>query len=94
MEPGRLFLINQARSGNLLGLEVDTNLNTVGDFYEGDAAIHPVILTIERHHPFNVARACPLAGHGKVQRFGFRYSTYCKRARNIKGVGTGLFNLG
>jgi hypothetical protein len=94
MEPGQLFLIKHARSGNLLGLEVHANLNTVGDFYERNAAIHPVILTIERHHPFNIARACPLAGHGKVQRFGFRYATYCKSARNIKGVGTSLFNLG
>jgi hypothetical protein len=78
----------------LLGLEVDINLNAVGNFYERNAAIHPVILTIERHRPFNIARACPLAGHGKAQRLGFRHSPYGKRAWNIKGVGTGLFNLG
>jgi hypothetical protein len=94
MEPGRLFLINQARSGNLLGLEVDINLNTVGKLDEGNAAVHPKFLAVERHHPFNIACACPLAGYGKVQRLGFRHSTYCKRARNIKGVGTGLLNLG
>src|SRR5260221_8538849 len=46
-DPGRLFLINQARSANLLCLEGDINLNAVGNFYKGNATIHPVILTIE-----------------------------------------------
>ena len=46
----------------MLRREADGNRDTVGDFDEWNAAIHPVVLTVESQRPFNDSRARPLAG--------------------------------
>ena len=51
---GRLLLKHQRRPADSLPLEVDSHLNAVGDLDEGDALIHPVILTVEGHCPFDL----------------------------------------
>ena len=86
-------LKTNGRPADSLPLEVDSNLDAVGNLDEGDAAVHPVVLTVEGHCPFNLAYACPLAGKRKRQRLGFRHSANRKRSLNIKGVGAGLHNL-
>ncbi len=56
-----LLLKDQQRSAHPLALKVDSHLDTVGDLDEGNAFIHPVILTIESHCPFNFTGTCALA---------------------------------
>ena len=60
--PAWLLLVDHPRPADLLRDEADSNLDTVGDFDEGDAAIHPVVLTVESQCPLDVSRAGPLAG--------------------------------
>jgi hypothetical protein len=55
MKPGWLLLKYQRRPANSLAMEVDCHLDTVGDPDEGDAAVHPIVLTVEGHCPFNLA---------------------------------------
>ena len=57
-----LLLVDHPRPADLLRDEADSNLDTVGDFDEGNAAIHPVVLTVESQCPLDVSRAGPLAG--------------------------------
>jgi hypothetical protein len=52
---GYLLLKHQRRPANSLPLEVDSHLDAVGDPDEGNALIHPVVLTIEGHCPFDRA---------------------------------------
>jgi len=49
-----LLLKDQRRPADSLPLEVDRHLDTVGDLDEGNAFIHPVILTIETHCPLDL----------------------------------------
>jgi hypothetical protein len=51
-----LLLKDQWRPADPLHLEVDRHFDTVGDLDEGNAFIHPIILTIESHCPFNITR--------------------------------------
>jgi hypothetical protein len=60
--PTWLLLVDDPRPADLLRDEADSNLDTVGDFDEGNAAIHPVVLAVESQRPLNVADARPLAG--------------------------------
>src|SRR5271157_1533272 len=53
--PCWLWFENQRRPADALPLEVDSHLNAVGDLDEGNAAVHPVILAIKGHCPFNLA---------------------------------------
>jgi hypothetical protein len=54
---GRLLLKYYRRSAYSLAFEVDYHFNTVGDLYQRNAFMHPIILTIEGHRPFNLTRA-------------------------------------
>jgi hypothetical protein len=64
--PGaRLLLKDKRRTSGSLRLEVDSHVDAVADVDEGNAFIHPVVLTVEDHGPFNLALACrPRAGNG------------------------------
>ena len=48
-----LLLKDQGRPADSLSLEGDSHLDAVGDLNEGNAAVHPVILTVEGHRPLN-----------------------------------------
>ena len=50
-----LLLKGQGRPADSLPLEVDAHLDAVGDPDEGNAAVHPVFLTVESHRPFNLS---------------------------------------
>ena len=60
------------RPAYALRMEVDTHLDAVGDLDEGDAAIHPVLLSIEGHCARDRAHSSPYAGDRKLQGLGFR----------------------
>lgn len=49
-----LLLKHQGRPTDSLPLKVDSYLDTIGDLDEGNAFIHPVILSIKCHRPFNL----------------------------------------
>ena len=53
--------------GNSHAFEVKVNVNMVGDFDEGDAFIHPVILTVKNHTSLDLACAAPLTGDDEHQ---------------------------
>ena len=48
-DPGWLFFVDQWRAADLVGLKGDRHLDSVGDFDEGNAAVHPELLTVEGH---------------------------------------------
>src|SRR5271169_4468236 len=48
-QASRLLLINHARSANLFRLQRHIHFHAIRNFYERNAAIHPVFLAIERH---------------------------------------------
>jgi hypothetical protein len=52
---GWLLLKGHRRPADSLHFEVDSYLNAVGDRDEGNAFIHPVILTIDGHLPFDLS---------------------------------------
>jgi hypothetical protein len=54
-QPVSLLLKVHRRPANSLCLEVHGHLDTVCDLDEGNAAVHPVILTVESHCPFDRA---------------------------------------
>ena len=58
---GCLLLKHQWRPTDSRPLEVDSHVDAVADVDEGNAFIHPVVLTVEDHGPMNLAGACPLA---------------------------------
>jgi hypothetical protein len=64
-----LLLENQRRLADSCSFELDVDFNAIGNL--GNTAVHSVVLTIEGHRPFNLARACPFAGHRKGQSFWF-----------------------
>ena len=50
-----LLLKGHRRAANSLPLEGDSHLDAVSDFDEGNAAVHPIVLAVEGHRPFNRA---------------------------------------
>ncbi len=50
-----LLLKNDWRPADSLRLQGDGHLYAVGDLDEGDAAVHPVVLTVEVQFPVNLA---------------------------------------
>jgi hypothetical protein len=92
--PGWLFLKYQWRPADLVALEGDIYLDTVGDLDEGNAAIHPEFLTVEGHCPFNSALTRSLASKCEAQRLRLGHSANGKGPQHVKGVGTGLGNFG
>jgi len=44
-------------------MKVDSHVDAVADVDEGNAFIHPIVLTVEDHGPFNIACACPRTGN-------------------------------
>ena len=89
-----LLLVDQPRTADLSHLEIDVDLNAVGDFYEGDAAGHTVVLAIEGHRSFDRAVASSLAFDVQFEGFWLGYTAYRERAYNVEGVGAGLHHLG
>ena len=70
-QPAWLVLQGHGRSADSLGFEIDTHLDPVGDLNEGNAAVHPVLLTVKCHRPLNRPGPSPRAGNGERQRLGF-----------------------
>src|ERR1700693_1864724 len=89
-----LFLVDKRRPADLMGLKGDRYLDVIANLNERDAFVHPIVLTVEGHSPFDAALACALAGKCKVQRLGLGDTSNSKGPLHIKGVGTGLHNLG
>ena len=50
-----LLLEYQRRSAYSLPFEVDCHLDPISDFDERNATVHPVVLAVEGHRPFNLA---------------------------------------
>src|ERR1035438_5706940 len=71
---GRLSLKNYGRPTDSLAFEVDGHLYAVSDLDEGNAAIHPELLTVEGHCPIDRPSAGPLAGNGKCHLFGLGHT--------------------
>ena len=88
-----LLLKYQRRSAYSLPFEVDCHLDPISDFDERNAAVHAIVLAVEGHRPFDLARTSPLAGKRKRQLLGFGHSAYCEVADVIKRVWAGLYNL-
>jgi hypothetical protein len=84
-----LLFIDQRRTAYSLGFKVDRNLHPVGDPYERNAAVHPKVLSIKSHDSFDIVKSCLIVIIRERQRFGFRYSSYRKRAGNRKGIRSG-----
>ena len=91
--PRRLLLEDQWRPADSLSYEVDVNFNAVGNFDEGNSAVHPVIFPVKGHHPFNCACTGSLTGYGEGQRFRLRHPTDCKCALNVNAAVAGLRDL-
>src|SRR5271170_6596335 len=89
-----LLLEDHWRSADPRGMEINSNLHTIGNLDEGDAAVHPVFLPIEGHGSCNRACACPPAGNRQEQLLCFLHSTDRKVAVHLKGFGTGLYYFG
>jgi hypothetical protein len=51
----RLLLKDKRRTTGSLRLEVDSHIDAVADVDEGNALIHPVVLTVEDHGSMNLA---------------------------------------
>jgi hypothetical protein len=51
----RLLLKDKRRTTGSLRLEVDSHIDAVADVDEGNAFIHPVVLTVEDHGSMNLA---------------------------------------
>jgi hypothetical protein len=92
--PKWLLLKDHRRAANSLPLEVDSHLDAVSDSDEGNAAVHPVVLTVEGHRPFNRAGPGAAAGNRQGQLFGFGHPADGKVAVQLEGVAAGLDNLG
>src|SRR5580658_5023064 len=52
-----LFLVDKRRPADFVGLKGDRHLDAVADLDERDTFVHPVVLTVEGHYPFNAALA-------------------------------------
>src|SRR5579863_8346032 len=89
---GKLFLKVQRRPANSLPLKIDGDFNPVSDLDERNAAVHPIILPVERHRPRNVPCSGAYAGNCEKQRLGFRYAANRKVAFHLKGGWSGLRN--
>src|ERR1700744_2174413 len=89
-----LFLQVHRGTADAFAKKVTLHLNAVGDLNEGDATVHPVLLAVEGHDPLHLAYACPDTGNRQRQRLRFGDSAYREGTRYIKGVWTGLNNLG
>src|ERR1700751_5708481 len=50
-----LLFEHQRRSAYSLPFQVHYHFDTVCDFYQRNAFIHPIVLTVEGHRPFNLA---------------------------------------
>ena len=90
----RSLFKNWGRPADSFSLEVDTHLDAVGNFDEGNAAVHPVLLTVEGHCPFNAARTFPYVGSRKSQCLGLGDPTDSERSWEFKCGRTSLRNLG
>jgi hypothetical protein len=51
MKPDRLWVKLHRRPAGSFRLEVNAHLNAVGDSDEGNAAVHPEVLSVEGHCP-------------------------------------------
>jgi hypothetical protein len=89
-----LLLIYDARTAELFDLEVDIDLDPVGDLDEGDAAVDAVVLAVEGHGSLDRALAGALAGDGEVEGFGLGDAAYGEVADYVEGGGAGLDDLG
>ena len=58
---GWLLLEDQCRAADLVAFELDVDFNSIGDFDEGDTAVHPILLTVEGHGATDRAVASPFA---------------------------------
>src|SRR5262245_34278248 len=89
-----LLLVDDGRPAHARRSEVDTHLDAVGDFDEGNAAGHPIVLTVKGHCPCNDPRTCSFAGESQMQGLGLGDTPNGKRSLDIKGLGAGLHNRG
>jgi hypothetical protein len=48
-EECKLLLVDEARTADLLYVEINVYLDAVGDLYERNAAIHAIVLAIKGH---------------------------------------------
>src|SRR5271156_2633823 len=92
-EPTSLLLKDPRRATDSLALEVHDDLNTVRNFDERNAAVHPIVLTVERHGAGNFALAGPFAANCKNQLFRLGHTANREVAVELNRVGTGLCDL-
>ena len=87
------MLKDYRRPADPFPLEVDADLDTVGNFDKRNSFVHPIVFTVEGHCPFNRAKACSLTGNRERQLLLFGYSSYREVAVEYDRIGTRLFNL-
>ncbi|HLY40274.1 MAG TPA: hypothetical protein VKR52_03630, partial [Terracidiphilus sp.] len=61
-QEGWLLFEDEGRAADLFGFEGDGDFDVVGDFDEGDAAVHAVIFAIENHFAVDVFETCGFGG--------------------------------
>ena len=64
-----LRLVGQRRPADAFSDEVETDVDMIGDFDEGNAFVHPIVLAIEDHGSFNFAGTRPLPSDDQRQFF-------------------------
>ena len=65
-----LLFEDEGRAFYFFGFEGDCNLDVVGDFDEGDAAVHAVVFAIENHFAVDAFEACGVGGKRHGEFFG------------------------
>ena len=78
------------RSADSFRIEVDSHLDAVGNFDKRNSFVHPMVLTVEGHCPFDRSCARPVTLYRKRQRLLLRYATCGKVAVEYDRIGTGL----
>src|ERR1700746_50179 len=101
-KPGRLrkrrlqnlLLEGWGQACDPLPLEVDVDLDAIGDFDEGYAAVHAVLFAVEGHSADDGSRRGPFAGVFDLQCLLFGDAANGEVAVDFETGGTGLANLG
>jgi hypothetical protein len=90
----QLLLEDEVGAADQDALEVDGDFDAVGDFDQGDAFVHAVVLAVEGHGPFDGAFAGALAFDGELEGLGLRDAADGEIADDVEGCGAGLDDLG
>src|SRR5208283_2822912 len=69
-----LWLKDHRKPADSFRLQGESYLDAVGDPDKRNAAVHPVVPTVEGHCPFNIAGGCPFSLNRQDELVGFSHS--------------------